>query len=180
MQFPSFLRGLIAVVEKKKSTFKIHPSIQKKRDRNQTHLKHKKNDHNRNNSPTIQRRTQHIIKLTPPSKILLPNHILEDESNKKPRTIIDPCSRWNSWESSNDDRRADIAGPWIGKTPLPEVSWHWNENSSYYGVQMGMIDGTCPELTCWTNESPRSGVVVVNKCKNSTYEPKTHQTAEAV
>ena len=67
-------------------------SIQKEKHRH-THLKYKENDHNRNNSPTIQRRTQHIIKLTPPSKILFPNQILEDEPNKEPRTIIDACSR---------------------------------------------------------------------------------------
>ena len=150
MQFPSFLRGL-KERKKKKRSLKIHPSKKKKT----THLKHKENNHNRNNSPTIQRRTQHIIKLTPPSKIPLPNHILEDESNKEPRTIIDARSRRNSWQSSNDDGRADVASPWIGKTPLPKVSRHWNENANYYGVQMGMIDGTCTELTCWTDESPK-------------------------
>ena len=105
-------------------------SIQKKKAHRHTHLKYKENDHNRNNSPTIQRRTQHIIKLTPPSKILFPNQILEDEPNKEPRTIIDARSRRDSRQTSNHNRRADVASPWIGVTPLPKVCWHWDENSS--------------------------------------------------
>ena len=69
-------------------------SIQKKKKN--THLKRKEDNHNRNNSPTIHRRTQHIIKLAPPSEVLLPNQILKDEPNKEPRTIVDACSRWDS------------------------------------------------------------------------------------
>ena len=76
-----------------------------------THLKHKEDDYNRKSGPTIQRRTQHIIKLAPPRKILLPNQVLEYEPNKEPRTIIDSCSRWNSRQTSNDNRRAHVARP---------------------------------------------------------------------
>lgn len=80
--------------------------------------------------------------------------MLEDERNKEPRTIVDACSRWNSWETSNDDRRADVADPWLGITSLPEVKWYWDKDSGYNGIEMGMVDGTCAELTQWANETP--------------------------
>jgi len=74
-------------------------------------LERKENDHDRNNSPTIQRRTQHIIKLAPPSEILLPNQILEDKRNEEPRTIVDARSRWDCRKTSKDNRCADVASP---------------------------------------------------------------------
>ena len=73
-------------------SFKNPSSPSKKKD---THLKRKENEDNRDSSPTIHRRAQHIIKLAPPREILLPNQILEYERDKEPRTIVDARSRWH-------------------------------------------------------------------------------------
>ena len=72
-------------------------------------LQRKKNRNQTQHSPTIQRRTRHIIKFTPPLQIPPPNQILEYKSHKEPTAVVDPDCRRDKGYPVQNDRRTDVS-----------------------------------------------------------------------
>ena len=60
---------------------------------------------------TIQRGTKHVIELAPPREVPLSNDILEEETDREPRRVIDASGRWNVGHSIQDDGRTNPADP---------------------------------------------------------------------
>lgn len=141
---------------KKRPTLLIHhipPPIHHNRTPSRE-LQRKENKHHRNHRPTIQCRAQHIIKLAPPRKVPLPDHILEHRAHGEPRRVVDTHRRRNGGHAVEDNRRADVAHPGFGVTPLPVPEGNREERADDDGVQMGVVDRPGAELACWADETP--------------------------
>jgi hypothetical protein len=133
---------------------------------------------------TIQRCTRHIIKLTPPRKVPLPNQILKHKPNRKPRRVVDPCGRWDVRHAVDNDRHADELDPQVWVLPLPQPEWHWEERAHDDRVQLWVIDRVCAELPQWAIKPPynqqKRGEGEGRDLPNSRHRKKTPDYADTV
>lgn len=87
-----------------------------------TYLKSKEDEQQAHKRARIHRRTRHIIKLTPPRKVLPPNQILEDKPDEERRRKVDSRRRRNERNRVEQHRHADVLVPPIRvlAMPIPE------------------------------------------------------------
>lgn len=108
----------------------------------------------------IQSTTQHIVKLTPPRKVPLPHHILENEPHHEPTTIVDP-RRWRyPTHTVQNNRRAHPLDPRVRVLAAPDPEGYGEEDTDDDSVEVPVVDGADAELACWADETPigRRGV----------------------
>ena len=82
--------------------------------------------------------------------------ILEHRAHGEPRRVVDTR---NSRHAVEDNRRADVAHPGFGVTPLPVPDGNREERADDNGVQMGMVYRPGAELACWADETPKKKCV---------------------
>lgn len=127
----------------------------------------------------IQSTTQHIVKLTPPRKVPLPHHILENEPHHEPTTIVDPRRWWYPTHTVQNNRCAHPLDPRVRVLAAPDPEGYGEEDTDDDSVEVPVVDGADAELACWADETPvgwddGSQQVVQDKRR------ATHQTALAV
>jgi len=129
----------------RESTVPIHPRLSSTRKRNHFIL-----------SPltSIQCRTRYIIELAPPSKVFLPDQVLENEPHREPRRIIDPRRGWDARHATEDDGRANILDPRLRVTSQPEPERERQKRPNDHRVEMRVIYRPRPKLSAGTNETP--------------------------
>ncbi|KAI3487156.1 hypothetical protein L1887_48989 [Cichorium endivia] len=57
------------------------------------------------------------VVLGPPAEVVLAHEVLEDESHRKPRRVVDPTRRRDERHTGKDDRPADVSDPAPGIPP---------------------------------------------------------------
>jgi hypothetical protein len=117
----------------------------------QTQTQHKKR---KKKLTTIQRTTQHIIKLAPPRKVPLADNILEHEANHEPTAIIDTRGRWDPRDTVEDDGGGDPLDPRVGVAAAPEPKGDGQDGPNDDRVEVGVVHRACAKLAGWTDQTP--------------------------
>ena len=118
------------------------------------HLQEEEYSYQAEHRPTVKCSTRDVVEFAPPPKVPSPDDILEDEAHREPTRVVDADCRRDERNAIENDWRADVFHPRIGTPPLPEPEWKRQERANDNGVELRVVDGLCPELTIWSDETP--------------------------
>lgn len=133
----------------------IHPSREDK---------HEENDDNAHGQSTVQCRAQCHVVLIPPLLPPVPDMIIEHVAHNCPDTKVQPCSRWNPGQGTEDYGKTDPAedGFAVAAGGYPEDDRRdGTEQESPYERA---IQRTWSEELLGTNDTPQDAAVEVDAC----------------
>lgn len=119
-------------------------------------LQREEDRHQRDHRPAVQRRARHIVELAPPCEIPLPDKVLEQRANRKPRAVVDPCGRRDARHAVEDHRRADVFDPAVRVSPLPEPKRQREECADDQRVRVRVVERASSKLPRRPDETPES------------------------